>query len=271
MYSCQVKFNKLICLTFYPFFLRTKVGEGGIVLFNVAHTWFATKNILQTGFSAILSIMMLCVLYGFNDYIDRKRDAQNPKKNQQFVALINEFHKQFLLLNLFLSSLLLLCVFLFIGNAQAFYLLFLLAINAFYSLRIKAVPFADLVIVTIWGAAIILCMPVVNLELSLFAGIMTGIAHVFQMLSDKETDKLTNVNTTVARFPKSVFAQIFILCILLAFSFFYFQKNILLAATAMLPLTFYYIIRKNELAWLLSRVYFSGVWLFLLYKEYGGL
>jgi len=266
-----VKLVNTLRLAFYPLILRIKLGEGGIALFNVVHAWFSTHSPVQTTLVAIFSIMTLCVLYGFNDYIDRNRDALNPKKNKQFVALINEFQKEFFLLNLFLSGLLMLGYFLFIGKIQAIYFLLLLVINAFYSLRFKSIPFLDLLTVITWGAAITLCVPVVSFDFCFLAGIMTGIAHVYQMLIDKETDRETHVNTAIARYPQSAFIQIFILCCILALSFVYHESNLWLFVSSMLPLVFYVIIKNYKLAWFMSRFYFAVVWLLLLYLKYGAV
>ncbi len=269
MYSYGMKATNLLQLLLYPLLLRIRLGEGGIVLFNVTHTWFATKSGLQTFIVAILSTVVLCTLYGFNDYIDRKRDMLNPKKNKSFVALVNQHHNIFLLLNVVLSTTLLIAFYNIYSANHAKYVLLLITVNAVYSLSIKKIPFADIVIVAFWGSAITLCVPVANIELSVIAGIMTGIAHVYQMLSDKDTDQQTSVSTAIVRYPNTASTQIFLLCFILATSLYYTLGNKLIAASAVLPLFFYFMLKQHEVAWHLSRIYFATIWLMLLYSVYG--
>ncbi|MCW5906378.1 MAG: UbiA family prenyltransferase [Chitinophagales bacterium] len=265
-----MKVAHILRFVFNPLLLRLQLGEGGITLFNTVHCWLATHNPLLTTGCTALSLLTLCALYGFNDYIDRHRDAQNPKKHQPFVALINEHNKAFLITNALLSAALVLTALAFYGTTQAASLLLLLGINCIYSLRLKTLPLADIVIVTLWGSAITLLVPVIHLPLSLVAGIMTGIAHIYQMLGDKESDTQNGVTTAITRYPKTASVQILLLCLLLGVSIYWLRQNILWSATAVLPFVCYYLIKKNETAWLFSRLYFAIVWLMLLYNTYGG-
>jgi 4-hydroxybenzoate polyprenyltransferase len=247
------------------------LGEGGIALFNTVHCYAATHSIKLTALTTFISYLTLCALYGFNDYIDRERDAQNPKKHQPFVSLVKKYRQQFITLNLLLCILLLLFTFFCFGKLQSIYLLMLLVINALYSLRIKTIPFADIVIVGVWGAVITLGVPVINYSLALAAGLMTGITHIYQMLSDKEVDKQTHVNTAITSYPNTAFLQVLLLCLCSCIALMALIQTCWIAATAMLPLCFYFLVKKNETAWLFSRIYFGIIWIVLLYNTYGSI
>ena len=89
---------------------RMKLGEGGIAVFNLTHAWMATHNIVATILCFALSLFCLSVLYGFNDFTDRKNDQHNPKKDQHFVQQILHHPKLMLSVNVLASIALLLLV-----------------------------------------------------------------------------------------------------------------------------------------------------------------
>lgn len=269
MYSCEVNFANVFRSVFLPFYLRIKLGEGGIALFNVTQTWFATHNIVQTTIVLIVSILVLCALYGFNDYLDRKADMLNPKKDQKFVLLINQNSHAFLFINIILKAVLLMAVYLLWGYWQMVFLFLLFVVNMLYSIKVKSIPIADILIVCVWGAAITLFVPSIDIKLSIAAGIMTGIAHIYQMRTDKDIDVQNNVTTSIARFPQWAFIQQLILCLILSATFFYFNCQPLLVASAIAPFLLFVFMKKNEHAWFFSRVYFAVAWIILLVNKYG--
>lgn len=271
MYSCEVNFTNVFRSIFLPFYLRIRLGEGGITLFNVTHTWFATHNFVQTIIVLIISILVLCALYSFNDYWDRKADMLNPKKDQKFVLLINQNSNVFLFINFILKTVLLIAVYLTWGYWQLIFLFLLFVVNIIYSVKVKSIPIADIAIVCVWGAAITLFVPTIDIELSIIAGIMTGIAHIYQMRSDKDIDAQNNVTTSISRFPKWAFFQQLVLCLVLGVIFFFFNQSLFMIASALTPFLLYVFIHRNEQAWFYSRAYFAVAWIILLFNKYGSI
>jgi 4-hydroxybenzoate polyprenyltransferase len=254
-------------LMFKPLTDRIKLGEGGIAAFNLAHAWIATRDAGITMVVFLLSLLCLTVLYGFNDYVDRYDDKLNPKKDQDFVADIVKHPRLMLTLNITSCVLLLVLTYLVLGTKQSLYGGMLLIANALYSLRLKKTPGADIVIVIIWGGLFTLLVPVVNYSLATLAGLMTGMAHVFQMLSDAETDKKNNVQTTVVCFPKSSYMALFLLSALAAWLV-HCIADTKMALSSFVPLLIFAISKNVGVAWLLSRIYFVFLWIYMLIKFY---
>ena len=254
-----------------PLTNRIQLGEGGIALFNVTHTWLATGDIIRTVFSAILSAITLCALYGYNDYKDRDVDLINPKKDHPFVQSIILESKLFLLLNLLLSfSLIVLCG-LYMDATHAAFMMVLLGINFVYSNKLKAIVGLDLFIVMAWGGVFTLLSDVISFKLAILAGIMTGIAHFFQMLLDLDSDKESKISTTLVRHWDKAALVIIILSAILGAVLLLFSKNPLIAISAVLPVIFYFISSRVMVSWFLSRVYFFSIWMWMLNMIYGGI
>src|SRR4051812_20805267 len=125
--------QRLFQFIFKPLVNRAKLGEGGIVVFNITYSVFATHNIKYVLAVFGISLFALCALYGYNDYIDRFIDSHNKKKEQNFVADIVAHHRFYLAVNLVLSILLIVFAWFLIGSYQATAMLLLLAVNAAYS------------------------------------------------------------------------------------------------------------------------------------------
>lgn len=265
------KFGLSLRFLFKPLTDRFKLGEGGLALFNITHAWYATHDYFATLVCAVMSLLVLCAIYGYNDYIDRQRDLQNPKKEQAFVRQINSHASLFISLNGLLSVVLLIAAFFFIGKMQAVALLALLVINASYSNKLKAIPRADILVVAMWGGTFTLITPVMNYQLALLAGVMTGIAHLFQMLTDETTDRQTNVSTTIVKYPRSKYVVLCGLTVALMFTLHFISSINYCSLSAVLPLVFYLIIKQVSVSWFFSRVYFAAVWLLLLTTIYGGI
>ena len=80
--------HKTFLLIFKPYTNRIKLGEGGLVVFNITHSLMAEEWSYKVLFSGILSFFVMCALYGFNDFKDAEEDMVNPKKDLGFIELI---------------------------------------------------------------------------------------------------------------------------------------------------------------------------------------
>src|SRR4051812_43000035 len=92
-----------------PFTNRLKLGEGGLVVFNILHSLVTQKNIQTKVAEALISLFVMSVLYGYNDYVDCEKDRLNPKKDQIFLTLICDNKRTFIFLIIFIQFLTLFC------------------------------------------------------------------------------------------------------------------------------------------------------------------
>lgn len=264
----QSKIYTTLQFIFKPFTDRVKLGEGGLVVFNALHSAWASKSVLITIKESILSLLVITVLYGFNDYIDRAADLKNPKKDQSFVQAINTNPFLFLSLNLALSLLGLILVYLLLGSDKGLVLLALFIVNVLYSLWLKSFVIADILVVIAWGGLYAMLAGKLNWKLAAITGVMTGIAHIYQMTSDKPCDEANHVQTSAVRWPAALPASMALLCGITGYLL---QTQLagLWSLSACLPILFFIFGKNISLSWHASRLYFAICWLALLITTYG--
>ncbi len=253
-----------------PYFNRVKLGEGGLVVFNLAHSVYAHRQLQPMAIEFVLSLLTMCALYGFNDYTDRHNDANNKKKNHRFVSSILANETLFISVNTLLAAVTVISAFFFLDTYKAPVLIMVYLTNFLYSKRLKAVPVIDIITVMTWGGLFISLSGNFHWQLSLAAGVMTGIAHMFQMMTDKNADRLSKINTTLTAMPA---ATVFILsgiCILLSVLLF-FNLGALWAGSGLVPVVVYVLTRKVPFSWYVSRIYFFICWVAFLTSYYGSL
>jgi 4-hydroxybenzoate polyprenyltransferase len=252
-----------------PFINRLRHGEGGLVLFNALHSASAypddwQKVVAETG----VALLALLTLYGFNDYVDRERDLTNAKKDQDFTRSIVEGHRHFIRVNLLLALIAIVLAFKVSGYFFAGMLLLLLAVNAAYSLRLKSMPIFDLVAVVVWGGLFVSISGRPDPLLAMAAGLMTGIAHVFQMMTDRIADVQTGVRTTVVNRPGHALGALLLLSALLVITLFYLGIGFWVLICVLPPVAFL-LNRGVMLSWYVSRAGFLVLWVVSLIKVYG--
>lgn len=215
-----------------------------------------------------VALLALLTLYGFNDYVDRDRDLNNAKKDKVFTQSIVDAHAYFLKLNILLALVTITLSMLVSGPFHVGVLLLLLAVNAAYSLRLKSMPIFDLVAVVLWGGLFVSISGQPNQLLALAAGLMTGIAHVFQMMTDRTADMQTGVRTTVVNRPGHALGALLMLSSLLVFTLFYLDIG-LWALICLLPPAAFLLDRGIMLSWYVSRAGFLVLWVVSLISVYG--
>jgi 4-hydroxybenzoate polyprenyltransferase len=253
-----------------PYFNRVKLGEGGLVVFNLFHSVYSHHELASVIFELTLSFFVMCLLYGFNDYTDRHYDIQNSKKDKNFTLLIIQNEKLFIRLNLLLTWITLLVWFFFVGHFSALLLLVVYLVNIMYSIKLKSIPILDIIAVCLWGGLYVMIIGKPNWALGFIAGTMTGIAHLFQTLTDKPFDKKVRINTTVVTMPGSEWIFISVLCAMLGIQLF-FTLGIWWALSGVVPVLVYAISRRVTFSWYVSRAYFFICWITLLISFYGGI
>jgi 4-hydroxybenzoate polyprenyltransferase len=255
---------------FKPYFNRVKLGEGGLVVFNLAHSIYAHAEVKPIVIETLISFVTMCALYGFNDYVDRMNDINNEKKDKSFVSSILVNTRLFILVNAGLSILTLSAAYFFLDLTKVGVLVLLYAVNCFYSIKLKSVPVFDILIVMVWGGFFVLLVGKNFWMLALVAGVMTGMAHLFQMLTDKVSDEIANVKTSVVAMPGFEMMFLSMLSIGLGASL-YFCLGWWWALTCIIPILVYCISRRVTLSWHVSRFFFFMCWIALLNSYYGSL
>ncbi|MCF8256209.1 MAG: UbiA family prenyltransferase [Flavobacteriales bacterium] len=256
---------------FFPFVHRLRMGEGGLVLFNALHAAFAfPDDPFRVVAETMISLLALMALYGVNDHVDRHRDLGNAKKDAVFTRSVIDHGSLFLGVHVVLSMVAVLLSLLVSGSLQGILLILLLGVNSAYSLRLKSVPILDIVAVVFWGGLYVGITGNPDLLLMLAAGLMTGTAHVFQMITDRDTDSSTGVNTTLVRMPGKVMGLLVTLSGLLAIAVMPLVPVIWTVLCLVPPLMFG-IGSGVVVSWHVSRLSFSILWIASLYHLYGGI
>ncbi|MFN8321322.1 MAG: UbiA family prenyltransferase [Chitinophagales bacterium] len=253
-----------------PYFNRVRLGEGGLVVFNLFHSIYAHRAPTQIITEVTLAFLVMCALYGYNDFTDRQRDGLNEKKDKNFVISILQHPKFFLGVNLFLTIITLFMALLFFGTTKMKVLTLLYTVNFFYSKRFKSIPILDIIVVGMWGGLYVMLSGRFQWDLIFIVGIMTGMAHLFQIMTDKVSDGENKINTTIVALPDSELLFLAVLCFVLSWLLF-FTLNIWWGGSALLPLFIYGVTKQVTFSWYVSRAYFFICWIALLTLFYGSL
>jgi hypothetical protein len=140
-------------------------------------------------------------------------------------------------------------------------------VNLTYSKFAKAIPILDIVAVVLWGGLFTMLVNLDHFLLNLSAGVMTGIAHVYQMIVDKDVDASTRTNTSVVAIKHSDRIGIAILCVLLGYCI-YSIGSIWVSLFSVLPILIFFTPASDSKRWQMSRVFFGLCWIYLLYSVY---
>jgi|GEM_PF-1741597 len=267
-----IKFlSTIISLLIRPFSNRVRLGEGGLIIFNIIHAVASQKSWTLISIETIISFLVLCVLYGYNDYTDAEKDKLNPKKDISFINLISENYRLFLILILVVKISTIIIAWLFLGWIIAACIAVLYVINFLYSRKVKSIPLADLIIVSVWGSLYVCISGTFRWEISIAAGLMVGIAHFFQILTDEDSDRKNLVHTTAVVFIGRENLLLFILCLPLVFVLYLITKDILLTGIGFLPFFLFLFTGRVSFSWYASRFVFFILWLVIMNKAYAGL
>jgi len=238
-------------LTFAPLWERFRRGEGALLAVSAAVVWLRGP-LTRTGAAQLaLSFLVLATLYSLNDLCDARADGRNPKKNPRLVASFVAHADGFGLCLGAVQVGLALLAYALLGGTAALVVVALLALNVLYSVRLKGVPFVDVVAVGAWGGlyAAIASPPA---RLCVLVGVMTAIAHVFQVLEDRDVDAENGINTTAVLSLPATTLVLALLCATLA-SLLARELGWGWAATGLIPLALHLGFRPGAPAWLGSR------------------
>ncbi|MCX8072306.1 MAG: UbiA family prenyltransferase [Candidatus Binatia bacterium] len=243
---------------------RIKRFEGALLAINLSLLAVASGTLAAKAQLAALSVLTLAALYGFNDFWDAKADIHNPRKQRWLVEL---YLAQRTATAAALVGLHLLCALLALtagGTSLLLAVVALFAVNVSYSLVLKGVPVVDVIWCGIWGATYT-AMIGTGSEILVLVGIMTAVCHVYQTLVDRSVDARNGIGTIAARTATAVPITLLVLCGFLAVVLSgYFQLPWGGALSAFTPVAPYYLVASRNAAWLLTKVYFGGLWLVIL-------
>lgn len=254
--------SRVSFLVFAPLFERFRLGEGALLAINAAVIWFLAPEPFRGAVQLVLSFVVIAALYSFNDLVDCQADRHNPKKNQKLVSAFVDHEREFTAFLYGLQMLLVVLAWVLLDLRTALVVIAIFAINMLYSLRIKGVPFADIVLVGVWGG-IYCAIPDTPWRFCLLVGIMTTVSHVFQILVDRDVDTQNDVHTTAVRSLRTTTAVLAGICVALYVALLQ-PLGALWGLTAFAPLALHLAIARTETAWMLSRIYFGAVLLVTL-------
>ena len=123
-------------------------------------------------------------------------------------------------------------------------------------------------VVALWGALYAM-VPGTELPLTVFAmvGVMTSIAHVFQITRDRDVDVVNAIRTSAVALPWLPTAQMAAACAGMA-AHIGLQLGVWAGASALVPLVLYLALASNQVAWLAAKLYYGVVWLLVLTSLY---
>jgi 4-hydroxybenzoate polyprenyltransferase len=264
-------FITIFSLLIKPFSNRIRLGEGGLIVFNISHSIACHKSVKLVLIETIISFCVLCVLYGYNDYTDAEKDKLNPKKDINFINLVLDHRKLFFGLIIGVNLLTISAALLFLSKLTAIFLVILYVINFLYSKKVKSIPLADIIIVSIWGGLYVSLSGSFCWKIFLAAGMMVGIAHFFQIITDMDTDSQTLVRTSAVAFAGMENGLLFTLCLPLIFTIYLITQDLCLTAFGFAPFLFFVFSKKVTFSWYASRLIFLILWLVILNKVYAGI
>lgn len=254
----------------YPLTSRIAKGEGGLILFNSIHAYFVFSLTTLFWLDSLISVVAMCALYNLNDFRDRNIDALNPKKNKDFINEILNQEKLYIFTNIILSTTAIALSFVFFTNEKTILMTLLITINWLYSYKFKSMPGLDILSVIIWGGLFASIAGSFQLHLFIIVGIMTGIAHIYQIITDKEADEKANIRTSIVALPKLHKYIILFYCFILGV-FIYLHIDWIWAISCLIPLIVYLLSKNISLSWYVSRFYFLVCLIKLLYLQYGNV
>lgn len=257
-------------LLFGSYYERLKLGEGGLVGFAFLLALYQNYPLSKLGAVTLLALLVLSALYAFNDYVDRYSDKLNPKKNIELSDLLIENRKLFLTSHLVLCFITVLATTILLSFTNACLLVLTYIINMIYSFRAKSLPFLDIFAVFAWGGLYIAFVAGIQWMPILFAAVMTSIAHVFQTMADKDSDRQNEINTSAVILSEKISWILCLICGVLSIISYLFL-GMVPAILAWLPYASIILLGKVNLSWYLSRIVFVIIWIVLLENTYGSI
>lgn len=240
---------------------RIRLGEGALLAVNVSLIAYQGAPPLHAVIQAVISVLVIGLMYAFNDLYDAPTDWNNPKKDRTLVATWVEHRRVGTLAILGLKVVALVVAFVLLGPRAGAAVAGVMVFNVVYSVALKGVPVIDVAWCGMWG---VLYAAIVGAPVSLLVvvGLMTAVCHLFQALGDRVSDAAAGITTTAVRSRVLSRNVLLALCSLL---FLALRGPLGIAAlTSFTPLALFFAMANPRSGWLLTKVYFGVMWLCLL-------
>ncbi len=254
----------LLLGSFASFVTRLRHGEGVLLAINASIILYASAPLLTMGAQFLISILVLALLYSYNDLYDCHLDQKNPKKDQELVSLLIAHRPRFYRVLTLQAAITLLLSILFAGSTSIKAIVSVLLMNAIYSRYLKRIPVIDVIWIALVGAVYVAILEVpLDYRIYVLVGVMTGISHIYQVLGDQSVDRQNEVRTTAVFSPNVASALLLGFCAVL-FLVLEHLFSLPIALTALLPYGLHLSMANPRRAWQLSKIYFAIIWLSLL-------
>lgn len=241
---------------------RIQRGEGALLAVNlslVAARWQDPASAIA---NVVVSVLTIALMYALNDLYDAPTDANNPKKDRALIATYLD-HRAACAGAIAVAKVCTIgLAYVALGAQAAAAVVAAMIVNLVYSFWLKGVPVVDVVWCGVWGAAY---AAIVSSSPWVWAmvGLMTAVCHLYQALDDRLADAANAITTTAVRSPGLSTAVLVALSILL-FGVLRLPLGNAGALSAFTPLAIYFISGSARTGWLLTKLYFGVVWLYLL-------
>lgn len=241
---------------------RVRRGEGGLLAINLSLIAWRGDAGARGLAEALVSLLVLGLMYALNDLCDAPDDVHNPKKDPALVAAYLA-HRGFGLRAILAAKLLTVAFAgVALGTRAACVVAAVMIVNVVYSAALKGVPVLDVVWCGLWGAlyaAVVATTP----RLIGVVGLMTAVCHLYQTLDDRGSDAATGTMTTAVRSPALSVALLAVLSGLVVLTL-RAPLGDAWALTGFVPLALHAVAGTPFAAWVLTKAYFGVAWLALL-------
>jgi 4-hydroxybenzoate polyprenyltransferase len=242
--------------------LRIRRGEGALLAINASLIVYAGPGQYDGLAAALVSVLAIGLMYAFNDLYDAPTDSNNPKKDRALIATYLEHRRACALAIIALTVGSVAFAAAMLGPRACLAVAGAMVANVVYSMALKGVPVVDVVWCGFWGAlyaAIVTASPWILVLVAL----MTAVCHLYQALDDRVADAANAIVTTAVRSRALSRTVLLVLCGLL-FVVLRAPLGTAWALTAFAPLGLFHACRHPRAGWLLTKLYFGIVWLYVL-------
>jgi 4-hydroxybenzoate polyprenyltransferase len=241
---------------------RIQRGEGALLAINLSLAASQGLGDLRVLAGALVSVLTIGLMYALNDLYDAPLDWNNPKKDRALIATYVAHRRVGALAIVVLKVATLALASAALGGRATAAVAGVMVVNLVYSTRLKGVPVIDVAWCGLWGVlytAIVTASP----SLLVVVGLMTAVCHLYQALDDRDADAENAIVTTAVRsagLSRNVLAALSVLLFVALRG----PLGDLWAASALTPLAVFFVAPSAHTGWLLTKVYFGIVWLYLL-------
>ena len=241
---------------------RVRRGEGVLLAVNLSLVAQQGAGAARATAQVLVSALAILVMYAFNDLYDAPTDWNNPKKDRALIRVYVRNRGAGIVATLVLKAVTLAIAFATLGPRATAAVAGVMIVNVVYSIVFKGVPVVDVAWVWLWGA---LYATIVEAPASLvvLVGLMTAICHLFQAVDDRGPDAENGIRTTAVRSP-ALARNVLLALVLLLSVVLRGPLGMAGALTAFTPLALFFAVRDPGTGWVLTKVYFGVMWLYLL-------